>query len=142
MGKVKALLVAAVVLMVRVAVPAVVPVMLTGLVVPKVRVGGYWLPVGLDVIVAVSVTLPVKPLLGERVMVEVLPVAAPGVTVTAVPLKVKLGGGRLMVYCAVASADCAYPVAVAMAWMVSDEETGMGSEYIVELAVGVFPFVV
>jgi hypothetical protein len=43
------------------------------------------------VIAALSATLPVKPPLGVRVMVEVLPVAAPGVTVTAVPLTVKLG---------------------------------------------------
>jgi hypothetical protein len=46
--------------MVRVAVPAVVPVILTGLVVPKLKVGGYWAPAGLEVMAAVSVTLPVK----------------------------------------------------------------------------------
>jgi hypothetical protein len=41
LGYIRSALVAAVVLIVRVAVPAVVPVMLTGLVEPKLRVGGY-----------------------------------------------------------------------------------------------------
>ena len=40
-GQDKALLVAAVVVMVRVAVPELVPAMLTGLVEPKLKVGGY-----------------------------------------------------------------------------------------------------
>jgi len=78
--------------MVRVAVPAVVPVMLTGLVEPKLKVGGYCAPVGLEVTEVVSATLPVKPPAGVRVIVDVLAVDAPGLTVTAVPLTVKLGG--------------------------------------------------
>lgn len=41
MGYARVALVAAVVEMVSVAVPAVVPVMLTGLVEPKLKVGGY-----------------------------------------------------------------------------------------------------
>jgi hypothetical protein len=65
--------------------------MLTGLVEPKLKVGRYWAPVGLEVTAAVSVTLPVKPPAGVTVIVEVFPVVAPGATVTAVPLIVKLG---------------------------------------------------
>jgi hypothetical protein len=83
-------LVAAVVEIVRIAVPAPAPVIATGLFEPKLRVGGYWAPEGLEA------TLPVKPPLGVTEMVEVLPVVAPGATVTAVPLTVKLGDGRLM----------------------------------------------
>jgi hypothetical protein len=93
LGRTRAALVAAVVVIVSVAVPAEVPVILTGLVEPKLKVGGYWAPVGLEVTAAVSTTLPVKPPAGVTVMVEVFPVVAPGVTVTAVPLTVKLGGG-------------------------------------------------
>jgi hypothetical protein len=40
------------------------------------------------VISAVSTTLPVKPPLGVTVIVDVLPLVAPGATVTAVPLTV------------------------------------------------------
>ena len=40
---------------------------------------------------AVSATLPLKPPLGVTEIVDVLPVIAPGVTVTAVPLTAKLG---------------------------------------------------
>jgi hypothetical protein len=87
---------AAVVAMVSVAVPAA-PVILTGVVVPKLRVGGATAPVGLDVTAAVSATLPVNPPAGVKVIVEVFPVVAPGATVTAAPLTVKLGAGRLMV---------------------------------------------
>jgi hypothetical protein len=77
--------------MVRVALPAAVPVMLTGLVEPKLRVGGFCAPLGLEVTAAVRATLPVKPPLGVTVMVEVFPVVAPAVTVTAVPVIVKPG---------------------------------------------------
>jgi len=68
-----------------------VPVMLTGLVAPKLKVGGYWAPFGLDAIAAVNATLPVKPPSGVTLMVEVFPVVAPGATETAVPLSEKLG---------------------------------------------------
>jgi len=97
LGWTSAALVAAVVVIVSVAVPAEVPVMLTGLVEPKLKVGGYWAPVGLEVTAAVSITLPVKPPAGVTVMVEVFPVVAPGVTVTAMPLTVKLGVGAVIV---------------------------------------------
>jgi hypothetical protein len=73
------------------AVPEVTLVMLTGVVEPKLRVGGYWAPDGLDVTAAVSATLPVKPPLGVTVIVDVFPVVAPAVTVTDVPLIVKAG---------------------------------------------------
>ena len=81
-------LVGAVVRMVRVAVSAEAPVMLTGLVEPKLKVGGYWAPVGLEVTAAVRVTLPVKPPDGVRVIVAVLPDVAPGVMETAVPVTI------------------------------------------------------
>jgi hypothetical protein len=66
--------------------------MFTGVVEPKLKVGGYCALAGLDVIAAVSATLPVKPPLGVSVMVEVLPVVAPGATVTGVPVMMRLGG--------------------------------------------------
>ena len=75
----------------RVAVPADVLVMFTGLVEPKLKVGGYWAPEGLEVMAAVSVTLPVKSPAGVTVIVEVFAVVAPGATVTAVPLKANEG---------------------------------------------------
>jgi len=81
---------AAVVEMVRVAVPAAAPVMLTGVVVPKLKVGGSVPPLGLVVAVAVSATLPVNPSTGVSVMVEVFPVDAPAATVTAVPVIAKV----------------------------------------------------
>ena len=84
-------LVAAEVETVRVAVPGFEPVIFTGLVEPKLKEGGYWAPVGLAVTAAVSTTLPVKPLTGVTVMVEVFPVVAPEFRVTAVPLRVKVG---------------------------------------------------
>jgi hypothetical protein len=87
----------AVVTTVRVPVPTVSPVMLTGLVELKLKVGGATTPLGLVVTTAARVTLPVKPPVGVRVIVEVLPAVAPGATLTAVPLTVKLGGGRLIV---------------------------------------------
>jgi len=80
------------VVMVRVAFPAAVPVMLTGVVEPKLNVG--WTPPeGPDVMAAVSVTLPEKPPLGVIVIAEVFPVVAPETTVTAVPEIVNVGGG-------------------------------------------------
>jgi hypothetical protein len=90
-GCVRAALVAAVVEMVSVAVPAETLVMLTGEVEPKLRVGGYCAPVGLDVMAAVSATAPVNPLLGVIVIVDWLPVVAPGATVTELPVIAKLG---------------------------------------------------
>jgi hypothetical protein len=77
--------------MVSVAVPAVVPAMLTGLVVPKLKVGASIAPFGLDVMDAVSVTLPVKPPPGVTEIVEVFPVVAPETMETAGPLTVKVG---------------------------------------------------
>jgi hypothetical protein len=77
--------------MARVAVPAEAPVMLTGLVAPKLNVGGFTLPVGLVVMAAVSATAPVKPPEGATVMVEMFPVLAPGATETAAPVIEKLG---------------------------------------------------
>jgi hypothetical protein len=83
---------AAVVAMVSVAVPAAAPAMLTGVVVPKLRVGRLTAPLGLEVMAAVSATLPAKPPAGAMVMVEALPVVAPGAKEALVPATAKLGG--------------------------------------------------
>jgi hypothetical protein len=91
LGDPRVALVAAVVEMVRVAVPVAAPAMLTGLVEPKLRVGAYCALAGLEVTAAVSVTLPVKPPEGVTVMLEVFPVVAPAATVTAVPVTVPAG---------------------------------------------------
>ena len=90
-------LVAAVVEMVRIAVPALVPEMTTGVVEPKLKVGRSWAPVGLEVIAAVRATLPVKLPLGVTVTVDVFAVVAPGTTVTGIPPIAKAGTGRLIV---------------------------------------------
>jgi hypothetical protein len=78
--------------MVKVAVPAEAPAMFAGLVDPKLKVGASWAPAGLEVMAAVSATLPVKPPLGVTVMVEVFPLVAPGTKVTVVPPIVNEGG--------------------------------------------------
>jgi hypothetical protein len=84
----------AVVLTIKVPVPAEAPVMLTGDELPKLNVGGSVAPLGLDVRAAVNVTLPVNPPLGVTVIVEVLPVVAPELTVMLPPLdRAKLGVG-------------------------------------------------
>jgi hypothetical protein len=90
-GYVTLLLVAAVVVTVSVAVPALDPVMFTGLVVPKVTEGAFWAPAGADAIAAVSVTLPTKPPEGVTVTVDVFPCVAPAVRVTGVPDRVNAG---------------------------------------------------
>ena len=84
-------MVGGVVVIVRVAVatPAVTP---TGVVVPNVNVGRSCAPAGLDVSVAASATLPVKPPLGVTEIIEIFAVVAPGAIETALPLTVKLGG--------------------------------------------------
>ena len=74
------------------AVAAADPVILTGLVEPKLRVGKSCAPFGLDVTEAVRATGPVKPPVGVTVTIAVFPVVAPGLLiVTALPLTVKLG---------------------------------------------------
>jgi hypothetical protein len=97
-GLLTAMFAGAVVVTVRVAVAGLAPVITTGLVEPKLKVGKLTAPLGLDVIAALSVTEPVKPPIGETVMVEALPAVAPGATVTAVPLIVNVGGGMFTVY--------------------------------------------
>ena len=82
---------AALVVIVRMAVPAVTPVMVTGLVNPKFKMGGATAPAGPDVMAAVSPTLPVNPPAGDTEMLEVFPVVAPGAAETGVPVKVKVG---------------------------------------------------
>ena len=90
-GTVSAALIGAVVLMVRTAVPAPVPVIITGFVAPKLSVGRSCAPVGLEVRAAVNSIVPVKPLFGVMVIVEEFPVDAPGDKVVEVPLSAKLG---------------------------------------------------
>ena len=85
MGRTKAPLVAAVVRTVSVPVPAVVPVMLTGDVVPKLNVGRSEAAAGLVVRAAVNATLPVKPPLGVTVIVEMLPLVPPGALMVIAP---------------------------------------------------------
>ncbi len=82
---------AALVVIVRVAVPIATPATVTGLVDPKLKVGGATAPAGPDVTAAVSPTLPVNPPTGDTETVEVFPAVAPGATETAVPVKVKAG---------------------------------------------------
>ena len=101
-GSAIAVPVPAVVEMVRIADLADVPVILNGLVEPKLKVGGSTAPGGLDVITAVKATLPVHPPEGVTVIVEVFPVVL-GATVTAVPLTVKLGADKLITYAAEAT---------------------------------------
>jgi len=84
-GLTKAPVVAAVVVTVSVPVPFEAPVMLTGDVEPKLKVGRSVAPLGLDARAAVSVTLPVNPPLGMTVMDVVLPVVAPGELIVIAP---------------------------------------------------------
>jgi hypothetical protein len=86
-----ALRVVAVVVTVSVAVSRLGPAMVSGVVVPKLKVGRSKAPEGLAVRTAVRATLPVNPTAGITVIVEVLFVVAPGATVTAEPLTAKLG---------------------------------------------------
>ena len=88
-GRSSALVAFAVVEIVRVAVPTPEPVILTGVVVPKLKVGRYCALAGLEARAAVNTTFPVKPPLGVTVMAEVFATVAPAVTETAVPLTVK-----------------------------------------------------
>jgi hypothetical protein len=85
--------------------------MLTGVVEPKLKVGGYTAPAGLEAMAAVSATLPVNPPAGVTVMAEVLPDVAPGVIETAVPVIAKVGvTGAVPV--PVRDAVCGDPVAL------------------------------
>jgi hypothetical protein len=107
-GGAKLLVVAAVVETVRVPVAEEAPVMSTGDVVPKLKVGESTAPSGLDARAAVRVTFPVKPPLGMTLIVVVLPVVVPGeLMVMAPPLViVKLG------------ATYALTVTVTVVWLV------------------------
>jgi hypothetical protein len=83
----------AVVLIVSVAVAALVPETLAGVVDPKLSVGRLLAPAGELVMAALSAMAPVKLPLGVMVMVDVLPVVAPGITVIAGPVIEKFGAG-------------------------------------------------
>ena len=125
-----------------VAVAALAFVIFTTAADPKLKVGRLTAPAGLEEIVAVILTEPVNPPAGVIVIVEVFPVVAPALTVTAAPLIENPDGVKLRVYCAVAMALAVYPGATAIAWRVSDEETVIALVYIVELVVGTVPSVV
>jgi hypothetical protein len=84
-GVVRAPADAAVVEMVRLAIPAAVPVMLTGLVEPKLNVGKSCAPAGLDVTAAVRATLPVKPPLGFTTIVVVPDTPGPETETVGLP---------------------------------------------------------
>ena len=88
----RAPVVAAVVVTVNVP-AAAAPVIFTGDVEPKLKVGASAAPLGLVARAAVRVTLPVNPPLGVTVMVVVLLVVAPGELMVIAPplLSVKLG---------------------------------------------------
>ena len=81
---------------VSVAVPDAVPLMVMGLVAPKLKVGGSCAPLGPEVMAAVSATAPVKPLAGVTVTVETFPVVAPGEMVTAEAEILNVGGGSVI----------------------------------------------
>ena len=70
----------ATVVTVRLAVAGFALVMFTGEVEPKLIVGMLTAPVGLEVMLAASVTVPVNPFVGATVMGNVLFVVAPAVT--------------------------------------------------------------
>ena len=91
-GRCKAAELDAVVDTVSVAVAAEAPVIETGEVEPKLKVGSSEAPAGVLVSAAVRVTLPVNPPAGVTVIVEVFPVVAPGGTVRAVPDNERPGG--------------------------------------------------
>jgi hypothetical protein len=65
--------------------------MLTGLFPPKLTVGRFCAPPGLEVTAAASATLPAKPPVDVKVTMDTFPVVAPGVTVTAEPVIVMPG---------------------------------------------------
>jgi hypothetical protein len=65
--------------------------MLSGVVAPKLKVGRFCAPVGLEVMAAVRPTMPVKPPAGVTEIVDVFPAVAPRAKVTVVPLTVKTG---------------------------------------------------
>jgi hypothetical protein len=68
----------------------------TGLVDPKLSVGMYCAPAGLDVTAAESTTLPSKPPEGVTVIVDVFPVVAPRVTDTAAAVILKSEAGAMV----------------------------------------------
>jgi hypothetical protein len=76
---------------VSVAVAALIPEMLTGVVDPKLSTGELVPPNA--AMLAVMITLPVNPFTGVIVIREVLDEVAPAVTVRGAPLTVKLASG-------------------------------------------------
>jgi hypothetical protein len=112
--------VAAVVFTVRVVVCAVEPLIVMEVGMPQVA--GSLAAAG--VIAQLRLIVPVNPPDGVKLIVEVLPVVAPGATLIAAPLMEKLG--KSMVYVAVATVLVESPLAVAIASIVSVDETMTG----------------
>ena len=108
--------VGAVVVIVSAAVLLGVPVTVTGLVEPKLKVGTRVAPAGVVVMAAARVTLPVKPPDGVTVMVEVLFALAPAAKSTDVAPIVKPGGGG----------DVTITVAVPVALLYGEPPPGVG----------------
>ena len=72
---------------------AVLPVTLTGLVVPKLKVGGWFGEAGPAVMAAVKTTLPVNPPLGTSMTDSVFRDVAPGVSEMLLASMMNPGGG-------------------------------------------------
>jgi len=92
----RATLVGAIVVIVSVADPAVAWATVAVLLDPKLTVGTFTAPAGLEETVAESATEPAKPPADAMVIVNELPVVAPAATVTAVPEMENPGGVRLI----------------------------------------------
>jgi hypothetical protein len=67
-------------------------------------VGGNRAPAGPEVTAVVNVTVPLKPPVDVAVMVDVFPVVAPALTVSGVPVMMKLGVPGLLVTSTMATA--------------------------------------
>jgi hypothetical protein len=91
--------VADVVFTIRVVVCAVEPLMVAEA--GMLHVAGLLVATG--VIAQLRLITPVNPPAGVKLMVDVFPVVAPAATLIGVPVMLKLGCGRLMVYPAVAT---------------------------------------
>jgi hypothetical protein len=127
--------------MVTVDVTALEPVMDPGWLAE--HVGTSTAPAGLDVTEHASVTLPVKPLAGVTVTVEI--VAPPwGIDEAELALSENDAAGVAiwMTYSAVSIMLVPMVGLMAIAEIVSDAATGIGPEYTFEAAVGVDPSVV
>jgi hypothetical protein len=77
---------------------AELPLIVTDPVLPKLNPGCTLALAGEELSIAASVTAPVNPPCGVTVTVDVLPLAAPAFTVTAVAASAKLGSTELFTF--------------------------------------------